>query len=329
MSDGNRFPETGTILVVDDVQAVRQVLRAILERKGFRVLESENGQKALELLESLEEPPDVILLDLLMPEMDGYEFLRRIQSHREWRLIPVIMLTAQGDAKLEALQLGASDFLQKPVESAELIARVRAHVRLHQYIRGLEDIENILYTLARIVEARDRYTEEHTERVATYALALADEVGLSEEERENLRKGSMVHDIGKIALPDSILLKPGPLTAEEFEKVKEHPVVGYRILMGAQSMRGALSVVRHHHERWDGQGYPDRLKGEEIPLLARLCAVADAFDAMTSDRPYRAGMPLERALNILRDGAGTQWDPDLIGFALKVFPELYHGTPSS
>jgi putative two-component system response regulator len=215
--------------------------------------------------------------------------------------------------RVRALEVGADDFLSKPVERSELLARVRSSLRLKGLIDTLEDTERVIYALARAVEAKDSYTEAHTERVAGNARKLGELCGLNHLELDELYRGGMVHDIGKIGVPDSALLKAGPLDPDEQALMRRHPLIGAAIAKSLRTGRGGiLSIIRHHHEHFDGSGYPDHLAGEDIPLMARIVSVCDAFDAITSDRPYRKGGSAEKAAAILRAGAGVQWDPDLV-----------------
>lgn len=306
-----------TVLVVDDDPGNRDLLERFLKKEGYQVVCAQDGVEALQRVEEVS--PDLVILDIVMPRMGGYEVLQYLKSHPDYRYIPVLMFTAYANEKIQALEAGADDFLSKPVDHHELLARVKAHVRMKGFVDQLERAEKVLFTLARIVEVRDQYTEEHTDRVTRRALAIAQELGLPGERREELEKGARLHDIGKVGIPDRILLKAGPLTEEEFEIMKQHTVLGYEICQGMRSLGEGLLVIRHHHERWDGKGYPDGLKGEEIPLLARIVAVADAFDAMTSDRPYRKAMSHRDALSILIYGSGKQWDPQIVEIALRVF----------
>ncbi len=302
------------ILVVDDEDSLRNLLATLLRSRGYVVQEARHGLEALDQIEG--DLPDLILLDLAMPKMNGFEVLKVLKKRPETQLIPVIVLTAYAHEKVRALDLGADDFLAKPFDHAELLARLRAHLRLRSFIHELERAEDILAVLARMVEAKDSYTEAHTERVTAYALELGQSLDLGEEERAALRRGGLLHDIGKIGVPEAILKKPGPLTPEEFEVMKTHTLLGEEICRPLQSLRTALPIIRNHHERWDGKGYPDGLEGEAIPLLARIVAIADAYDAMTSDRPYRPAMSPEKAQKILEEGRGQQWDPQLVDLFL-------------
>jgi len=309
------------ILVVDDEEWALDLIKRVLTDYSYEVLTAKNGIQALEKI--YEHNPDLVLLDIRMPVKDGFEVLKEVKEKKEYRLLPIIVLTALDNEKVKAFNLGANDFLSKPFSHAELLARIKAHLRLKSYIERLEDAELILFTIAKIIELRDFHTEKHIERVTQNAIEIAKRMELAEEMLEDLRKGGRLHDIGKIAIPDRILLKNGKLSPEEFEIVKKHVIFGEEICRPLSSLRGALPIIRHHHERWDGKGYPDGLKGEEIPLLARIVAVADAFDAMINDRPYRKALSKEKALKILRTGAGTQWDPEIVEIFFHAVREGY------
>jgi putative two-component system response regulator len=221
------------------------------------------------------------------------------------------MLTALENEQSNAFKLWADDFIAKPPRLSELFARINAQLRLKNYIEEITRAEEVLFTLATIIEIKDKYTEEHTERVARVSLKMGEVLGLSKKEMDDLRKGALLHDIGKVGIPDRILQKREPLTPEEWEKLKEHVIIGEKICSSLKSLRGALPIIRHHHEHWDGSGYPDGLKGFDIPFLARIVALADAYDAMNSDRPYRPKLEKEKIIEIFEDGAGKQWDPSL------------------
>jgi len=262
----------------------------------------------------------VIMLDVMLPDMDGYEVCRRLKKEERTRFIPVIMVTALDgiDDKIKGIEAGASDFLNKPVNEHELLARVKALVQFKRLNDHLENTENVLFTLAETVEAKDQYTKKHIERLGDYSFRLAGCVGLPVEMQEILRYGGILHDIGKIGISDKILCKPGALTKEEFEKVKEHSVVGEKIVRPLRFSDDVAPIVRGHHERYDGKGYPDGLAGEKIPLGARIVAVVDSYDAMTSDRPYRSRMSGKKAVKILQEESGTQWDAGIV----NVFVEM-------
>jgi putative two-component system response regulator len=311
------------ILIVDDLESNRRLVQQVLQREGYRVSSAVDGVEALQRI--AEERPDLVLLDVSMPRMDGLTVLHTLRARHETELLPVILVTAQSENvdKVRGLDAGASDFLPKPWEVSELLARVRAQLRVRFLTRELERAEEVLFMLARVVEARDAYTMEHTERVAQYSLAIGQTLGLSDWELDALRKGAMLHDIGKIGIPDTILHKTGPLNNDEWRRMKQHPAIGIDITKSLQSLGEALRIIRNHHERWDGKGYPDGLVGERIPLLARITAIADAFDAMTTDRPYHKGKSFVEALQTLAQGAGVQWDPKLVEIAMGVLPRLY------
>ncbi len=312
--------QAAKILVVDDLEHNRYLAEQLLSREGYHVSTAADGKEALEKI--AREKPDLVLLDVSMPQLDGLSVLRTLRSKRETELLPVILVTVQSDStdKVRGLDAGASDFLAKPWEAGELLARVRAHLRVKMLTAELERAEEVLFMLAQVVEARDAYTMEHTERVTRNALSIGRAAHLPSAALQTLRKGAMLHDIGKIGLPDAILRKPGPLNDEEWKRMQQHPDIGIQIVSSLQSLGEALQIIRHHHERWDGKGYPAKLAGEDIPLLARIVAIADAFDAMTSDRPYRRGITIAEARHIIEQGAGNTWDPQLVAMALRVLP---------
>lgn len=310
-SDGGHAP---AVLLVDDEPLNLELLAAYLEPDGYCVTAVRSGSAALEQVAS--EPPDLILLDAMMPGLDGFAVCAQLKSAVETRLIPVVMVTALAarEDRVQGIAVGADDFLSKPVSRLELLTRVRSLVRVKRYVDELENVEHVVLALAKAIEVRDGYTEEHTERVCARAVALGTALGLSPSLRTVLHHGGMLHDVGKIGIPEAILGKPGALTDAEFAVMREHPVKGVEICRPLRSrlIAEALPIIRHHHERIDGRGYPDGLRGEEIPLLARIMAISDAYDAMTSDRPYRRGMSAVGALEVLQQGAGTQWDGALV-----------------
>jgi putative two-component system response regulator len=296
-----------TILLADDNNSVRDMLKDMLESQGYQVICAENGNQALELLSC--HPVDLVLLDVLMPQRSGLAVCRDIKSHAETRLIPVVLITglASSGDRMEGIESGADDFIRKPVRKDELLARVRALVKLKRYTDELESAETVVCTLARSIEAKDPYTEGHCDRLAHYAVALAQELGLPEDQCIALRRAGIVHDIGKVAVPDHILLKPGPLTTEERNVMEMHPQVGERICAPLKSFRLVLPIIRHHHEKQDGSGYPDHLQGEHIPLGARILQTGDLYDALTTDRPYRAALAPRRAFQILHSECDRGW----------------------
>jgi putative two-component system response regulator len=304
---------TPRVLVVDDVPANRELLIAHLEALKYDVREARDGYEALDAVAA--EEPDLILLDVDMPRLDGIAVCQRLKAHPTRRLIPIVILTASHDPgqRLRGIAAGANDYLSKPFDANELLVRTRVLLRERELNKRLDATENVLFTLARAVEARDRYTIHHAERVGRYSQEIGSLLGFDAEDDELLYQGGLLHDLGKIAIPDAILLKPGKLTPEEFAVMQRHSAEGERICLSLRSVSFYLPIIRHHHERIDGTGYPDRLRNGDIPIGARIVAVADAWDAMTSDRPYRAGMSYDQALTELRKGAGTQWDHEVVG----------------
>ncbi|MFQ5924941.1 MAG: HD-GYP domain-containing protein [Dehalococcoidia bacterium] len=299
------------VLAVDDSQENLELIQALLSVAGYDVITASNGEEALLKVE--EEPPDIILLDAMMPKMNGFEVCALLKRKEETRLIPVILVTPvdESEYKVRGFEAGVDDFLQRPINSVEFLARVRSLVRVKRLNDELVNVDNTILALATAIEAKDPYTEGHIDRVASYALSLGKEIGLSLREQQLLRKAAMLHDVGKLGVSESVLLKPGPLTKEEFNHVKTHTVVGEKICRPLQQDRLIAEVIRHHHERYDGKGYPDELAGEDIPLAARIMAVVDAYDALTSDRPYRGQLSQEEALQLLREETGRQFDPKL------------------
>jgi putative two-component system response regulator len=298
------------VLVVDDLQPNRELLQALLEDLDYDVREARDGIEALESIDERE--PDLILLDVDMPRLDGITVCRQVKSHPIRRLIPVVILTASNDkvTRLRGIEAGADDYLSKPFDQAELRVRTQVLLRERELNKRLDATEGVLYALARAVEARDRYTIHHAERVGRYAQEIG--AALGREDGENLYEGGVLHDLGKIAVPDAVLLKPGPLTQDEFAIMRTHAVEGERICLSLRSVAQFLPIIRHHHERVDGTGYPDHLRRADIPIGARIVAVADAWDAMTSDRPYRVARPIDEALHVLHDAAGAQWDAEVV-----------------
>jgi putative two-component system response regulator len=300
------------VLVVDDGAANRELIEACLAGVDCEVRLAEDGPSALKAIETA--PPDLVLLDVQMPGMDGYTVCQRIKSDPKLRLVPVVMITAlnQTDDRVKALESGADDFMSKPVQRVELVARVRSALRLKSVYDRLDSAEHVIFALAAAVEAKDAHTERHTNRVAESARHIGLRMGLPEVELDALYRGGMIHDIGKIGVDDAILRKPGPLDADELVKMRAHPVIGTRIVRPLRSGVDILPIIRHHHEWFDGRGYPDGLREHEIPLHARIVAVCDAFDSLVNDRPYRPRRSVDEAIRILTGGAGRQWDPRIV-----------------
>ena len=301
------------VLVVDDDPHVALVLERLIEAEGHAVRRARDGREALDLVR--QRPPDLVLLDLDMPELGGFEVCRQIKQDPQLRLTPVVIITAQSaaEARLRAWEQGADDFLNKPFAPVEVVARCRSLLRVKSLIDELDCAQSVVFALARAIEAKSPYTQGHSERVTVFALALAARLGLSTRDSDVLRRGGSLHDIGKIAIPDSILNKPAKLTPEEYQLVKSHPLEGVRIVDRLRSVRDAVPLIRWHHERLDGGGYPDGLFGGGIPLLVRVLAVADVYDALASERPYRPGMPLEQCLAVMQqDASRGGLDPELV-----------------
>lgn len=299
------------VLAVDASRENLELIQALLSVDGYQVITASNGAEALVMVEK--ESPDLILVDATMPKMDGFEVCALLKSKEETRLIPVVLVTPieETEHKIRGFEAGVDDFLHRPINSVELLARVKCLVRTKRLNDELVNVENAIIALATAIEAKDPYTEGHVERVASYALTLGKEVRLAPWELRALRKAAILHDVGKIGIDESILLKPGSLTEEEFNQLKTHSVIGERICRPLGQNRLILEVIRHHHERYDGKGYPDGLAGEDIPIAARIMAVVDAYDALTSDRPYRARRSQEQAVEILKQEAGKQFDPKI------------------
>jgi putative two-component system response regulator len=258
--------------------------------------------------------------------MDGYEVCVRIRANPRFKLLPVVMITARTHTqdRVRALEKGADDFMTKPFERAELVARVRSSLRLKSLYNTLDSAEQVIFALAAAVEAKDSLTERHTRRVAESARHLGMRLGLSDAAQDALYRGGIIHDIGKIGVSESILLKCGPLDTGEQQRMQEHPDIGANIIAPLQTGSSLQPIIRHHHERFDGSGYPDGLRGAKIPLLARIISICDAFDALINDRPYRAGVSVDSAIATLRTGSGTQWDPDLVDLFIAELPVIEH-----
>lgn len=301
------------VVVADDSPTITLMLEQTLRQDGHYVTVAHDGQEALAQIVAT--VPDLILLDLDMPRLSGYEVCHCVKSNPATRLIPVVIITGQSaaEARLRAWELGADDFLTKPFQCVDILARSRSLLRLKRLVDELDSATEVVFALARAVEAKSPYTQGHAERVMALALELADEIGLPESERATLRKGALLHDIGKISIPDSLLDKPSALTAEEYEIIKSHPVRGAHIVEPLRSIRDAVPLIRWHHERLDGRGYPDGLHGAQIPLMVRVLSVVDTYDAMASNRPYRDAIPHARCLDLLRASAAEGGlDPELV-----------------
>ena len=315
-----------TILIADDHESSLVGLEGLLSLEGYRVKTAPDGQTALDEFHRLQ--PDMVLLDVQMPGMSGFEVCRHIKSCPESQLVPVVLITALSATKdrVEGIKAGADDFLTKPVDREQLTARVRVLLKQKAYTDELERAEAVLFALARSIEAKDKYTEGHCERLASYSAQLATRLGLAPEDVKALRRAGVVHDIGKVAVPDSVLLKKGPLNRKEWEVMRQHPLVGERICAPLKSFHLVLPVIRHHHEKMNGAGYPDGLKGDRIPLTARILTIVDVYDALTTSRPYKDAMTVGKALGIMQqEVAKGWWDSDLF----REFVKLIEGSDRS
>lgn len=307
------------ILIVDDNPTNVELLCAQLKPYHYEIMTAYDGDAALKKIE--ESPPDLVLLDLMMPKVSGYEVCQSIKKNKKTQLIPVIVVTALKDLgdKIKAIEIGADDFLMKPFNKLELITRIKSLLKLKELYDDVEMSEDIIFTLAEMLEAKDIYTRGHSERVARYSVALAKFVGLPEQEQELIRRGALLHDIGKIGVREGVLNKPEKLSQEELAHIRSHPARGCEICKTLKSLQNSLSIIRHHHERADGRGYPDSIELGEISMGARIVSIVDSYDAMTSNRPYRKGIAPTEAIKIFeKEKEFGQWDPLLVDQWIKL-----------
>jgi putative two-component system response regulator len=297
----------GRLLVVDDDEQIRKLLVGLLTRTGHVVEQAGSAEEALVKLDA--RPPDLILLDMELPGKSGLDLVPIIRSDPRHRLTPIVMITgaATPERKLAALDAGVTEFLSKPFSHAELAARVRSLLGFKHATDALEDAEQVILALAQTIDARDPYTYSHSARVSLYAGLLGERVGLDPWPLAVVRRGGLFHDFGKIAVRDRVLLKPGKLTPSEYAEIKRHPMTGRDLLSNMKTLTPALDIVKHHHERMDGSGYPDGLSGEGIPIAARITSVADVFDALTTARVYRGALLRDEALGIMASEVRTGW----------------------
>jgi putative two-component system response regulator len=304
-----------TLLIVEDNHELRNGLKEMLTFEGYTVMTAANGLEALEQMKAIS--PDLIVSDVNMPGMDGFEFFEAVRSRTEGVSIPFIFLSARGDREdvMRGKNLGAEDYLVKPLTRAELLSAIQARLtrfRQIQIAQLEQSYQTSLMVLANAIEGRDRYTFGHVERVTEYAILLATRLGWQGKRVEDLRYGAILHDVGKIFVDEGILKKVKPLTDTEWAEIFEHPLRGAELLKDIHYLAPAIPTVRHHHERWNGKGYPSRLAGEDIPFEARIVTVADAFDAMTTTRSYHPAWPLQHAYEEIQRGAGTNYDPTVV-----------------
>jgi putative two-component system response regulator len=303
---------TGAILVADDQLSNRELFYELLTAEGFDVVTAMDGVEAINQLSRV--AVDLVLLDVMMPKMNGFEVCEKIKADADTYLIPVILVTGLSDKenRIEGIRAGADDFLTRPVDRTELLARVRSLLKLKHRTDELERAEAVLFSLARSIEGKDPYTHGHCERLSQYSARLGEQLGLSEDQITALRRAGVVHDVGKIAVPDAILLKPARLTPDEWAIMREHPVVGERICSPLKSFRLVLPIIRHHHEKRDGSGYPDGLRGDAIPVTARVLQIVDVYDALTTDRPYKKAFSNTDALKTMKEEVEKGWwDPQI------------------
>ncbi len=301
------------ILVVDDNADNCLLMRELLSSRGYEVSCAGSAAEAEQRL--VDDYPDLILLDVIMPGKSGYELCRELKENPETRLIPIVMITGLTDRedKVRGIEAGADDFLNKPIFPEELFARVASLLKLKYFTDELEHAEDVLCTLGRSVEARDPYTEGHCERLADYASGLGQYLGLDEDSILALRRGGFLHDLGKIRVPDEILKKGTDLTPEEWKIMRQHPVTGEAICRPLKSLRLVLPIIRHHHEHWNGSGYPDALRADRIPILARILQVVDVYDALRTERPYKPALAHEESIRtMVREAEQGLWDRELV-----------------
>ncbi len=305
-----RFTER--ILIADDEVRITQEVKSLLESEGYEVELCLNGRDALASVK--ENRPDLVMTDLTIRYVNGFELCRQIKEDPATKNIPVIMITGltRPNDKIRGIEAGVNDFIAKPFDPMELKTRVRSVLQIKRLYAQLENIDEIIIAFSRAVEARDAYTRGHSERVGKYSIKLASALGFDGDYQTMLFKGAILHDIGKIGVRDSVLLKKGKLTEEEYEEIKKHPDIGVKICSHLKSSQHLLNIIAYHHERMDGRGYPYRLFGEEIPLEARITAIADTFDALTSARPYREALTTIAACHILEEGIGSHFDDDFV-----------------
>ena len=306
------------VLIAEDDIANQALLARLLERAGYRSYAVGDGRDALHA--AMEERPDLVLLDVGLPGLNGLDVCRRLRADTRTIALPIILVTGQTSSRdvVAGLDAGADDFVRKPYDEAELMARVRSVLRLARVTAEVVGAHGVIAALANAVEAKDATTEMHCQRLAGLAHQLGMRAGLEPAELKGVVFGALLHDIGKIGVSDSILTKAGPLTAQEWHEMRQHPVIGERICEPLATADQFAPIIRSHHERWDGQGYPDRLRGEEIPLGARIVGLVDAYDAMIHDRPYRAARSVEVALDEIGRLAGVQFDPELARLFVEI-----------
>ena len=310
MVDSNPASRRSRVLIADDRESIRSLFHRLLNADGHEVVLASDGASALAAV--YRQRPDVILLDVAMPLMDGLEVCRRLKADPATRLTPVVLVSGQTDLadRINGIEAGADEYLSKPVHPHELRARVRSLSRVKQLIDALDSAEAAFVALALTIEARDPYTKGHCERLSQTAASLGRALGLGEEDLRALHRGGYLHDIGKVGVPDSILLKPAPLTPEEAAIMRRHPEIGDSLCAPLQSLRAVRPIILGHHERIDGSGYPAGLRGDDVPLLAQIVGIVDVYDALTSRRPYRDALSHEEAVKfVLEETHAGRFNP--------------------
>ena len=356
------MPDRARILIVDDEDYNRKLISGILTRQNYSIAEASNGEEALKQVEKFS--PDLLLLDIKMPGMSGFDVAKRLKANDDFALIPIVMVTALSTLghKAQALELGVDDFLTKPINVAELIARVRSLLKVRAYYkhmknyqmeleievekrteqlrRSMEKIKaaslDTINRLSMAAEYKDEDTGAHIQRMSNYAAAVARRIGLKDQSVQAILYAAPMHDLGKIGIPDRILLKPGKLEPDEWKIMKQHTTIGAQILNESSSafIRLGKVIALTHHEKWDGTGYPYGLKGKEIPLTGRIVAIADVFDALISKRPYKEPFSLEKSFAILEENSGAHFDPEVVRAFFTVKDEIllyknkYHDSES-
>jgi putative two-component system response regulator len=315
-----------SVLVVDDVQPNLELMEAVFEKAGLYVYSALSAEAALSIY--AREHIDIAVLDVMMPGMNGFELCRKLKHFSEKEFMPVVLVTALNEKKnrIAGLEAGADDFISKPFDTQELLAKIRSLLKLKELHEQLDHSENIIFSLVLTLEARDHYTKGHSTRVGDLSAEFGAFLGFTTRDQAVLKKAGVLHDIGKMALSEAILKKPSGLTSKEIEEIRKHPTHGEEICRPLKSLREILPGIRHHHERWDGSGYPDNLQGDSIPLMARILSILDAFDAMVSIRSYRDKKSVDDVISIMeREKLSGQWDPELSSIFIRMMRVMAKG----
>ena len=318
-----------SILVVDDVRPNLELMEAVFLKAGLEVHAAAGADAALDTYATHQ--IDIAILDVMMPGINGFELCRRLKNFSEKEYIPVVLVTALSDKKnrIAGLEAGADDFISKPFDTQELITKIRSLLKLKELHDQLDHSESIIFSLVITMEARDHYTKGHSTRVGDLAYEFGSFLGFPGNDLEVLKKAGILHDIGKMGLSEAILKKPDALGTKEWEEIRKHPALGEEICKPLKSLKDILPGIRHHHERWDGDGFPDNLSADAIPLIARILAILDTFDAMVSIRPYRGKRSVEQAVWLMEtERYSGQWDPELTGIFIRMMQRMSKGSYS-